>query len=297
MVNKKDISGSTATVPSEPPPPSVIDDSSEATTESDQDAPASIEAEVHDVETDEAPGPPEENLEHAEEMEAEGAKVVDTGLAKMLAGPEGLRAALEALLFTSPEPLGLRRICNVLEVGQSKQVREAITALREEYEAGGRGIQIIETAGGWQMGSREEFADLILRLRGKKRRPPLSMAALETVGIVAYRQPIIRAEIEAIRGVECSGTLRNLMDMGLVEIVGRKDVIGRPPMYGTTDAFLQAFGLKSLNDLPPISELKRQLAEMVDQDRDDSETEPPDDEDAPTEDSSDDPDADDPPSA
>jgi segregation and condensation protein B len=200
-------------------------------------------------------------LENAGEMEEEPAVLVDSELATLLKTPLGLRAAIEALLFVSPEPLTARRIGNVLDLRDSRLVLATLKQLQAEYDDARRGLQVLETAEGFRMATRETFGDLILRLKGRRRRPALSPSAMETLAIVAYRQPIIRAEVEAIRGVESSGSLRNLIDLGLVEMVGRKDVLGRPPMYGVTDQFLQAFGLKSLQELPSIAELRRQCAE------------------------------------
>jgi segregation and condensation protein B len=200
-------------------------------------------------------------LENAGEMEEEPAVLVDSELATLLKTPPGLRAAIEALLFVSPDPLTVRRIGNVLDLRDSRLVLATLKQLQAEYDDARRGLRILETAEGFRMATREAFGDLILRLKGRRRRPTLSPSAMETLAIVAYRQPIIRAEVEAIRGVESSGSIRNLIDLGLVEMVGRKDVLGRPPMYGVTEQFLQAFGLKSLQELPSIAELRRQCVE------------------------------------
>ncbi len=205
----------------------------------------------------------DETLESSGEMEDGGAEILDGELSRLLATPRGLMGAIEALLFASPEPLAPRRLGRVLGLSDPRLIQAAIEQLRLQCEEEGRGVQIIETAGGYQMATREIFGDLILRLRNRKRRPTLSPAALETLAIVAYRQPIIRAEIEAVRGVESSGMLRNLIDMGLVQIVGKKDVLGRPALYGTTESFLQAFGLKDLAQLPPIAELKQRMAQAA----------------------------------
>jgi len=201
----------------------------------------------------------ENTLEDSGEVEHASAQVVDTELDTLLKTPAGLRGAIEALLFAAVDPIGPRRIANVCGVDDTRMIRNLIGQIKIDYEKERRGFQVIETAGGYQITTLPMFADLILRLRNRKRRPALSPAALETLAIIAYRGPIIRAEIEAVRGVESSGTVRNLIDMGLVEMAGRKDVIGRPPMYATTDQFLQTFGLKSRKDLPPIAELKQQL--------------------------------------
>ncbi|MEN6626787.1 MAG: SMC-Scp complex subunit ScpB [Candidatus Sumerlaeia bacterium] len=221
-------------------------------------------AEIMPIEAAEPPRPDADTpLESSGELEEPSAEILDAELARLLTTPAGVQAGIEALLFASPEPLAPRKIGRVLGIGDLKLIQTIIGQLQAQYDAEGRGMQIVETAGGYQMATREVYADLVLRLRGRKRRPALSPAALETLAIVAYRQPIIRAEIEAVRGVESSGMLRNLMDMGLVEIVGRKDVLGRPAMYGTSEAFLQSFGLKTLAELPPIAELKRRLAEQA----------------------------------
>jgi segregation and condensation protein B len=198
-------------------------------------------------------------LEDSGEIEPDGAQIVDSELHALLKTPAGLRGAIEAILFASPDPLGPRRIANICGLDNTRMIRNLIEQIRIDYDKERRGFQINETAGGYQMATLPMFADLILRLRNRKRRPALSPAALETLAIIAYRGPVIRAEIEAVRGVESSGTIRNLIDMGLVEMAGRKDVIGRPPMYATTDQFLRTFGLKSRRDLPPIAELKKQL--------------------------------------
>ena len=205
---------------------------------------------------DEAPA-----LELSDETEESPAEIVDSEMAQLLTTPVGLRGAIEALLFVTPEPIPASKIARTLGVRDHKVVVAMLTQLRNEYDTERRGFQLLETAAGYRMATREIFGDLILRLRNRKRRASLGPSALETLAIIAYRQPIIRAEVEAIRGVESSGTIRNLIDMGLVEMVGRKEVLGRPPMYGTNEGFLQSFGLRHLNDLPSIGELKRRLAE------------------------------------
>ena len=207
----------------------------------------------------------DQTLEPSEEIEFTSATVIDTDLGRLLTTPVGLSAAVEALLFATPEPLTVRRMSQAMGIQEPQRIREAIEDLRSTYDSKRRGLQIIETAKGYRMATREMFGDLILRLRHRKRRPTFSPVTLETLAIIAYRQPIIRAEIESIRGVESSGVLRNLMDMDLVEIVGRKEVLGRPPMYGTTNEFLMAFGLKTVKDLPPIAELKERFAKHAEE--------------------------------
>ncbi len=166
-----------------------------------------------------------------------------------------VRAAIEALLFASPEPLSPKAIARALPGVAEKSVRAQLRRLLAETAAAGRGVQLLEVPGGYALATRERYAEFILRLGLRRKRPALTSAALETLAIVAYRQPIIRAEIESIRGVESSGVLRNLLDLGLIEVVGRKEILGRPALYGTTTKFLTTFGLKRLGDLPPIEGL------------------------------------------
>lgn len=188
------------------------------------------------------------------------AEIVSADQAGALAEPGALGAAIEALLFASPDPLTPRALAKALGEVEIKTVRHAVKELIESYDAGGRGIEIREVAGGYQMSTRERHAEYILNLTSRKRSQALSAATLETLAIVAYRQPIIRAEVESIRGVESSGLVRNLFDLELIEVVGRKEVIGRPQMYGTTPKFLKAFGLRSLRDLPSIQGLRERFA-------------------------------------
>lgn len=204
-----------------------------------------------DAETEE-----QEQLRSDDPLQELAAEVISTGSARALAHEGELRAAIEAMLFASSSPAGARKIAEAIGKVEISAVRRAIKELTIEYDARGGGIQISEVAGGYQMGTREKYAEFVARLVSKRRRPALSNAALETLAIVAYRQPVIRADVESVRGVESSGTLRNLLDLGLLEVVGRKEVIGRPPMYGTTHKFLATFGLKRLKDLPSIQGLR-----------------------------------------
>ena len=134
-------------------------------------------------------------------------------------------------------------------------VKKAIEALREEYRERSAGFEMVEEAGGWTMLTREDFAPYIRRLRKAAEARKLSAAALETLAVVAYKQPAQRAEVEDIRGVGSGPMLRTLMEKGLVKMVGRAEALGRPLLYGTTKQFLQVFGLGSLKDLPKASEV------------------------------------------
>ena len=168
----------------------------------------------------------------------------------------GLKGILEALLFVSGEPLSIDRMIGVLEGASRAEVHEAMRALKADYAADGRGLQIVEVAGGYQMATRADCSVWIKRLEKAKAGAKVSRSAMETLAIIAYKQPLVRAEIEQIRGVDTAGVLRTLLDRRLIRIVGRKDIPGRPLMYGTSKQFLQAFGLKDLADLPALRDIK-----------------------------------------
>ncbi|MCR4402252.1 MAG: SMC-Scp complex subunit ScpB [Firmicutes bacterium] len=160
------------------------------------------------------------------------------------------RAAIEAMVFASPRPVTAREMGEIL--GIDVRTADAIVDdLRREYDEKNRGMQIVFVAGGYQMATRPAHADYIARLNVGTRQA-LSKPALETVAMIAYKQPITRAELEAIRGVRVDGVLNTLIERGLVRPVGRKKAPGRPVLYGTTPEFLRWFGLASLDDLPPI---------------------------------------------
>jgi len=167
-----------------------------------------------------------------------------------------LKAILESLLFVSAEPVSLERLMVALGTVSKNELKEALQSLREDFDREGRGVQVVELAGGYQMVTRLEHAPWIRRLAKAKASPKLSRSALESLAIIAYKQPIVRSEIEQIRGVEVSTVLRTLLERKLIRIVGRKDVPGRPIMYGTTKLFLQQFGLSDLSQLPPLREIK-----------------------------------------
>lgn len=167
-----------------------------------------------------------------------------------------LRAILETLLFVSHEPVTVDRLVAVLGGVTKLDVRQALENLKSDYEKSDRGLQVNEVAGGFQLATRPEYAPWIKMLGKTKTSAKLSRSGLESLAIIAYKQPIVRGEIEAIRGVETSGVLRTLLERKLVRIVGRKDVPGRPIMYGTTKFFLQHFGLRDLAELPPLREFK-----------------------------------------
>ncbi len=167
-----------------------------------------------------------------------------------------LKAILEAVLFVSPEPVPVARLMSILGRVSRTEVIQALGLLTHDLDQDGRGIQLVQVAGGYRLVTKQEHAPWLKRMDKAKAAQKLSRSALESLAIIAYKQPLVRAEIEEIRGVETSGVLRTLCERKLVRIVGRKDVPGRPIMYGTTKFFLEHFGLQDLSQLPPLREFK-----------------------------------------
>lgn len=167
-----------------------------------------------------------------------------------------LKSGIEALLFASAAPLSADRIRSIFDEAAREQVETQLQALVQEYDSRNGGIMLVEVAGGYQLATRPDYASWIRKFRSVKVSSKLSKPALETLAIVAYKQPITRTEVEAVRGVNIGGIMRNLMERRLVKIVGKKDVPGKPLMYGTTPEFLQYFGLKDLSALPTLKEFQ-----------------------------------------
>lgn len=166
-----------------------------------------------------------------------------------------LKSIIESLLFASETPLTVARMGEVLEGVDRKEIAAVLEGLKTEYETSARGFRLVEVAGGLQMRTPKENAEWIKNLfRGRPAR--MSRATLETLAIIAYKQPITRAEIEAIRGVDVDGVLSTLLERRLARIVARKDVPGRPFLYGTTTEFLEMFNLKDLSNLPTLKEME-----------------------------------------
>jgi segregation and condensation protein B len=159
---------------------------------------------------------------------------------------------VEGLLFASDTPLEAERIREVLDLQSADDARSLVAALRERYEGEARALQIAEVAGGYRMVTRAEVAPWLVRLARTRTRVRLSRAALEALAIVAYKQPVSRPEIDAVRGVNSDGVLDNLLERRLVRIAGRKDAPGRPFLFETTREFLVAFGLRDRDDLPRV---------------------------------------------
>lgn len=165
-------------------------------------------------------------------------------------------AQLEAALLVADEPLPARRLAVAAGIEDGNEARRLLRKLQTLYDQEGTAFQIEEVAGGFQLLTRSEYHPWLSRLRRAASDLRITPAARETLAIVAYRQPIMRADVEAIRGVQCGEVLRVLMEKGLVRIAGRHDSLGRPVLYGTTKKFLMVFGLRSLKDLPLAEELK-----------------------------------------
>lgn len=166
-----------------------------------------------------------------------------------------LAARVEALLLGADRPLGEGRIAEILALAQDQAnaaVRAAIEELNHQYQQTGRSFRIDKVAGGWQVLTLPTFGPILSRLHRERQQARLSQAALETLAIIAYRQPILRSEIESIRGVACGEVLRSLLERRLIKVVGRAEEIGRPMLYGTTHEFLKVFGLAGVGDLPAL---------------------------------------------
>jgi len=174
-----------------------------------------------------------------------------------------MRAILEALLYASPSPVTLAELKEAFGADRASEVDAALSTLIEEYGAPGRGLTIERVGGGFRIVTRPGLAEILREFVQRRNRTRLSRAALETLSVVAYRQPVTAPEIEAIRGVNPSAILRSLLDRRLVRISGRKKVVGKPFLYGTTPEFLLHFGLNSLDDLPSMEEFAGMLDELA----------------------------------
>jgi segregation and condensation protein B len=166
-----------------------------------------------------------------------------------------LKPLIEALIFAADRPISIDRLMNIVEGESRDEVKKVVNELMTEYNDGGRGLVISLVAAGYQMRTRPDFSQWIRKL-ANIRLARLSRAAMETLAIIAYRQPITRGELEAVRGVDSGGVLKTLLDKRLIKIVGKKDIPGKPSVYGTTREFLEVFELKDLSSLPNLRELE-----------------------------------------
>lgn len=207
------------------------------------------------TESDNSPAPAEASARAPQDEPRSPAR----GPAEPLFPPERTAAAVEAVLLTSERAISPGRIAVALGLNARgdgvKMVREAIEALNAAYDSAGRAFRIENVAGGWRIVTRPEFAPVVEALHTARESAKLSRAAVETLAIIAYKQPITRASVEAIRGVACGEVLRTLIDRRLIDIVGRAEELGRPMLYGTSRLFLETFGLASLRDLPSVGEI------------------------------------------
>lgn len=168
-----------------------------------------------------------------------------------------IKAAIEAILFANGSSVETKRIAQALEIAE-KQAEEHISALIDDYNSANRGITIIKLDDAYQMVSCKEYAPQIRTVMDLRRNTPLSQAALEVLAVVAYNQPVTKAFVEQVRGVDCSGVIGSLTAKGLVEEKGRLELPGRPLLYGTTENFLRCFNINSIEDLPPLPETENE---------------------------------------
>ncbi|MDD5005663.1 MAG: SMC-Scp complex subunit ScpB [Candidatus Omnitrophica bacterium] len=172
-----------------------------------------------------------------------------------------LKGAVEAIIFISERPVSAEEILNVLEGLDLETIKSIVEEIKKDYEQRNSGIKLIEVAGGYQMLTSPNYATFIKKFYKIKHAEKLTLPSLETLAIVAYKQPVTKVEIEAIRGVNVDGVIKNLIEKSLIRIVGRKEVVGRPFVYGTTRNFLEYFGLNSLQELPPVEDFVQSLSE------------------------------------
>ena len=166
-----------------------------------------------------------------------------------------VKQIVESLLFVSDGPLSLDRIYSILEEFEREEIRDAVLSIASDCNLAKRGIELVQIAGGYQFRTKAEFADYIRRL--KKLKPArFTPSALETLAIIAYRQPVTRSEVEYFRGVDSGGVLKSLLDKKLIRIIGKKDIPGKPLIYGTTKEFMETFSLKDLASLPTLREIE-----------------------------------------
>jgi len=174
-------------------------------------------------------------------------------------GAAEIKAILEALIFASPDPMTPKAMCKLLDSEPKEDVLAALAELKQDYEQRPGGLQLVEVAGGCQIVTRSDLHEWVRRLFHERTTQKLTVQALETLAVIAYRQPITAAEITEVRGVNTSGVLNTLLERHLIKIVGRKNVVGRPFLYATTKEFLIRFGLNDLTDLPKVEDMAEAL--------------------------------------
>ncbi|MGE5308573.1 MAG: SMC-Scp complex subunit ScpB [Deltaproteobacteria bacterium] len=204
------------------------------------------------MEEEKLPAEPVETAENQAETKAQEPPAESAAPNKQ---EDNVMAVIESLLFAYDRPLTVEQIRKVMDNLDAGQVRSALTRLSAEYENGNRGMRVIEVAGGYKMISTPHFASFLRKLfKGPQNTDKLSGPAMETLAIIAYKQPLSKMEIESLRKVNADGVVATLMEKSLIRVVGRKDAPGRPKVYGTSREFLEYFGLKSLDDLPKLEQ-------------------------------------------
>lgn len=178
--------------------------------------------------------------------------------------PAEVRAVLEALIFASPQPVTTREIGKVMQGVPKAEWQRALEEIRADYARDGRGLQLVEVANGYQITTRPEYNDWVRELIDPKSPTRLTIQALETLAVIAYKQPVTLPEIIELRGIKSGGVIKTLLEKRLIRILGRKEVVGRPILYGTTRQFLLHFGLKDVQELPKLEEFAEYLGEEVD---------------------------------
>jgi segregation and condensation protein B len=177
--------------------------------------------------------------------------------------PVRAKQVIEALLFASSKPLSVAEIRKVVKALTPGQIAGVLSELRAEYVRDGRSFELLEIANGYEIATRKEFAPWLMKMELQRKIKQVTQSALETLSILAYKQPVTRAEIEELRGVDVSAVLNTLVERNFIRIVGKKEVPGRPFLYGTTEKFLEHFGLKSIQDLPSIDEIRNLVENSV----------------------------------
>jgi segregation and condensation protein B len=243
--------------PQEPSPRPEAEAAPNAETPVEASVAAAAEALAEPAASAEAPSAPAETTETRTSDEPGAVadaplEPVDPSRPTPATDPALLRRALEALLFITDRPLSAGELAKLVGMRDQDRIVGAVEEFRRDLEAMNLGYRLIAVAEGWQMATRAEFAPYVRRLFADRATMRLSTAAQETLSIVAYKQPLTRAEVEQIRGGEVIAALETLLEKRLLKVVGRKETVGRPLMYGTTPEFLRHFGLRSLEDLPPF---------------------------------------------
>ena len=170
---------------------------------------------------------------------------------------------VESLIFSSPEPISEERIAAIVKNITPEEIRSIVKDLNERYSRDGSSFHVREIAGGYQFSTRREYARWVKELFSSRRILRLSQSALETLAIIAYRQPVVKAEIESVRGVSAEGVLHNLLKKSLIEVAGRKETLGRPILYRPSQQFLKYFGLRDIDELPPLEEFEEFFARKI----------------------------------